>query len=129
MRVINLYENPLIRPVLSDNLLIILYKDTIIKRYTPIRTDEVLIGKPMFEHNPIYTVQYTTTQGIPALNIFNHYDVPIFVNDRLVQPRCQIRYKGTYDNGIPYGEIFKSSYDEDVILTAPATNLHYGLVY
>lgn len=119
-----------IKPVFQKNSMDLLYKTMKIKSY-PLKldVDKIYIGKPMFEYNPIYSTQYTTTQGIPALNIFNHYDVPILVNDKVLQPRCQMRYKGVYDNGLPYGEILKSSYDEDVVLTAPATNLHYGLVY
>lgn len=94
-----------------------------------VTADEIIVGKPLFEDDPVYSVQYSTTQGIPALEIYNHYDVPIMVNDRILQPRCKIRYKGRYDNGIPYGEILKSTYDENVVVTVPATNLHYGLYF
>lgn len=121
-----MYQKPLI-PRIVDETLFLLYKGRIVK-LEPLsdNADTIIVGKPIFEYNPIYSTQYSTTQGIPALNIFNHYDVPIHVNDRILQPRCQLRYKGTYDNGIPYGKIFSSSFDEDVILTEPATNLHYG---
>jgi hypothetical protein len=85
--------------------------------------------KPLFENIPYNSIQYSSTQGIPAINIFNHYNFSILVNDRLLSPKCLLRYKGVYDNGIPYGEILKSSHDEDVVITAPATNLHYGISF
>jgi hypothetical protein len=129
MNIVNLYKKKII-PVIEGNHLYLIYQNRLIKTFgLSFELDKIYIGNPILEFNPIYSVQKTTTQGLPALNIFNHYDVPIFVNEKVLQPRCQLRYKGAYDNGIPYGEILRSSFDEDVVITSPATNLHYGLLY
>jgi hypothetical protein len=89
---------------------------------------KVVVGKVLFENNPLYTTQHSTTQGLSALNIFNHYDVPILINDFVIEPHCQLRYTGIYNNGIPYGELLHSLFDEDVCIVNPATDVHYGLV-
>lgn len=133
MKITNLYKRPVVCRLGNDEILYLDYLDTVIRSSFPYRIaknlEEIVVGKPLFEYNPIYTVQYSTTQGLPALNIFNHYDIPILVNDRIISPKCQTRYKGIYDNGIPFGEVLTSSLDEDVIITDRATNLHYGLFY
>jgi hypothetical protein len=128
MNVTNYYTKP-ISFVKGDKIVQLIYKDNPIKE-DPVTYEmsNVIVGIPVFEYNPIYTTQYSTTQGLTALNIFNHYDVPLTVNDRVISPRCQYRYKGVYDNGIPYGEILRSTYDEDVVINNRATNLHYGLL-
>lgn len=114
----------------NDNILQIkLCRETVLKTIqVPKNFTRIVVGKQILENNKNYTTQYSTTQGLPAINIINHYDVPILVNTFIIEPHCNFRYTGTYNNGIPYGEILFSTYDENVIITEPVTDLHYGLI-
>lgn len=85
-------------------------------------------GRPLFVLNNRSTFLQSTTQGLVAVTIHNHYTVPITINDVVVvEPNSSVRYTGLYGNGIPKGEHVHTDYD-DFMIDADISDIHLGLV-